>query len=116
MAYSCKALQPHKQCKWRLFLSQGGNKTSLVAFFVNEWNKPKCPEKLNDKILFVTAENLCYKITTASSKEVPELRCTEEESDGRLLLHAAHAAAKGYKSVVICSEYTDVVYHVFGIS
>lgn len=31
-----------------------------------------------------------------------------EEADGRLLIHAAHAAESGYSAVVICSEDTDV--------
>ena len=36
------------------------------------------------------------------------LQCQQEEADGRLLLHAAHAARDGYQSVVVCSEDTDV--------
>jgi len=35
------------------------------------------------------------------------LNCSQE-TDGRLLLHASHAASKGYETVVICSEDTDV--------
>ena len=37
-----------------------------------------------------------------------ELRSTQEEADTRMLLHAAHAAAAGYRAVVITSEDTDV--------
>ena len=39
---------------------------------------------------------------------MPALQCKQEEADGRLLLHAAHAARQGYCSVVVCSEDTDV--------
>ena len=39
--------------------------------------------------------------------QVPALQCHQEEADGRLLLHAAHAANEGYQAVV-CSEDTDV--------
>ena len=40
--------------------------------------------------------------------EVPALQCHQEEADGRLLLHASHAAGEGYQAIVICSEDTDV--------
>ena len=39
---------------------------------------------------------------------MPELTCTHEEADTRLLLHAAHAAQLGYREVVIRSPDTDV--------
>ena len=45
---------------------------------------------------------------TQGSVEVPALQCHQEETDGRLLLHAAHAAREGYQGVVICAEDTDV--------
>lgn len=50
----------------------------------------------------------CYRITSENSNEFPSLQCNQEEADGRLLLHAAHAATEGYGAVVICSEDTDV--------
>ena len=37
-----------------------------------------------------------------------ELRSTQEEADTRVFFHAAHAAAAGYRTVVITSEDTDV--------
>ena len=40
--------------------------------------------------------------------QVPCLQCNQEEADGCLLLHTAHAAKDGYQAVVICSEDTDV--------
>ena len=36
------------------------------------------------------------------------LQCQQEEAYGRIFLHAAHAARKGYQSVVICSDDTYV--------
>ena len=50
----------------------------------------------------------CYIITSDDSTEVEELQCQQEEVDGGLLLHAAHAAEEGYEGVVVCSEDTDV--------
>ena len=40
--------------------------------------------------------------------EVPELSCVQEEADGRLLFHAAHAAEDGMEAVMISSNDTDV--------
>ena len=39
---------------------------------------------------------------------MPVLQCKQEEADGRLMFHAAHAANKGYHYVITCSEDTDV--------
>ena len=94
--------------QWRSFLTGIGNKTSLISFIVSEWKKPEYREKLNGKVLYTTVDGKCYKITSRGSEEVPDLQCQQEEADGRLLLHAVHAAREGYQSVVICAEDTDV--------
>ena len=36
------------------------------------------------------------------------MKSQQEEADGRLLLHASHAANEGFTSVLVCSEDTDV--------
>lgn len=94
--------------QWRAFLKQVTNKTSLIKFLVQEWQKTKYTEKLSGKVLFVTCRQTCWKISGNHCEEVPELISKHEEADGRLLLHAAHAAASGSSAVVICSEDTDV--------
>ena len=63
---------------------------------------------MQNTILYATVDNKCYRISSQGSDEVPLLQCNQEEADGRLLLHAAHAAREGYEAVVICSEDTDV--------
>ena len=40
----------------------------------------------------VTVDHKCYNISSQGSAEVPALQCNQEEPDGSLLLHAAHAA------------------------
>ncbi len=94
--------------QWRSFLTRVTNKTSLIAFIVSEWRKTEHREKLKDKVLYVTVNDKCYRITSQGSEEVSALHCHQEEADGRLLFHAAHAAREGYKAVVICSDDTDV--------
>lgn len=94
--------------QWRSFLKQVNNKSSLIEFFVREWQKAPYTDKLADKELFVTHRDKCWKITGNECKEVPELTSKHEEADGRLILHAAHAVAAGHTAIVICSEDTDV--------
>lgn len=94
--------------QWRAFLRQANNKSSLIAFLVEEWQKAKYTDKLPDRELFVTHLQKCWKISGNQCQVVPELISKHEEADGRLLLHAAHAAAAGYTEIVICSEDTDV--------
>ena len=94
--------------QWRTFLSRISNKTNLITFIVSEWKKELYREKLHGEVLYTTADDKCFKITSQGSVEVPALQCHQEEADGRLLLHAAHAAREGYQGVVICAEDTDV--------
>lgn len=61
------------------------------------------------KVLFVTCEEKCYRFSSVRCREVPELECVQEEADGRLLLHAAHAAEGDFEAVVISSNDTDVL-------
>lgn len=94
--------------KWRSFLAKVTNKTNLILFLVNEWRKSKYRKELREKVLYVTAGEECFRITAEGSELFPTLQCQQEEADGRLLLHANHAAEKGFHAVIICSEDTDV--------
>ena len=94
--------------QWRNFLTRVSNKTSLITFIVKEWRMETCRQKLEGKLLYANAGDTCYRITMEGSEEVPTLKSQQEEADGRLLLHASHAANEGFNSVLICSEDTDV--------
>ena len=96
--------------QWKKFLSHGKNKVSLVRFLCQAWERSTMAE---DMELYVcvgqTVKRLCYQSgLPPTAVEVEELRCDHEEADTRLLLHAAHAADAGHKSVVIRSPDTDV--------
>lgn len=95
--------------QWREFLKSGANKTSLITYFVKEWRTEEYRRKLSGKMLYVTDRDKCFLITESSAEEVPELYCTQEEADGRILLHASHAAKKNKCPIVIVSEDTDVL-------
>ena len=86
------------------------NKTSLIRFLAVEFKKEKYKEILQRqrKVLFITSEEKCWKITGESVAEVPELASSQEEADTWLLLHASHAAQEGHPAVVVVTEDTDV--------
>ena len=92
----------------RIFLSRIKNKSNLIAFIVNEWGKEQCRAKFQEKMLYATAGEKCYRITSQGNTEVSSLQFFQEEAGGCLLLHARHVACEGYHAVVICSEDTDV--------
>jgi len=43
-------------------------------------------EKLQNKVLYVTCDELCYKLTMEHCEAVGELQSTHEEADTRMLL------------------------------
>lgn len=100
------------------FLTEVKNKTSLIMFLLEEWKTQEYLDRLQreGKELYVTSENECWKITAESAVEVTDLFSSQEEADTRLLLHAAHAADRGYNAVVINSEDTDVFILLLGFS
>ncbi|KAG0717882.1 hypothetical protein GWK47_053560 [Chionoecetes opilio] len=111
-----KNIQPgHNIQQWRKLLGSSSNKASLIKFLVEEWKKPQHREKLEGKELYVTCEQLCFKITKEQWEEAPELKSSQEEADTRLLLHALHAAESGYKSVIITAEDTYVMVLCLGM-
>ena len=101
--------------QWKKFLSVGHNKTTLVQFLLREWssNVNLYAPRLHNRQLFVTSQASCVVLSspdgqTIHEEAVPELTCTHEEADTRLLLHASHASNAGYADVVIKSPDTDV--------
>ena len=50
----------------------------------------------------------CYEFSSIGTTTREELRSMQEEADTRVFLHAAHAAATGYRAVVITWEDTDL--------
>ena len=60
--------------QFKNFPRNGDNKTSLVRFVVEHWQKTPSRERLKDKELHVTCGNRCYKITAERVEEEEELR------------------------------------------
>ena len=79
-----------------------------MPFLVSEWKSTQHREQQGEKVLYASIREVCFKFTSDECVQVPCLQCNQEEADGCLLLHAAHAANDGCQTVVICSEDTDV--------
>ena len=73
----------HKIQQWRKLLCSPGNKTALIRFLVEVWKDPQQREKLQEKVLCVTCEQLCFRIAKEQWEEVSEMRSSQEEADTR---------------------------------
>ena len=63
---------------------------------------------LVNKEMYVACEGECIRLTVDSVSSIEELTCSHEEADTRMILHANHAVANNYKTVVIDTPDTDV--------
>ena len=79
---------------WNKVLSVAANKADVTRFLVGQWKEKPFRNKLNDRILYVTEEEKCWKISMMAVTLVPELRRNHEEADTRMHLHAQHAEGK----------------------
>ena len=104
----------HKIQQWRRLLSSTRNKASLITYLVEEWKDPKHRQKLQDKTLYLTCGDDCFKLSKEQWEAVMELRSTQEEADTGMFLHAHHAAGSGHNAIIITSDDTDVL--VLGVA
>ena len=81
--------------QWHKFLALAQNNTNLIKkkILASEWTSEKYLDKLTclTKVFYVTCENKCFCITGVRHREVPELRCFQEEADDCMLLYPANA-------------------------
>jgi len=76
-------------------LSIASNKVEIVKLLVSQWKKEEFRSKLGDRTLYVTIRGECWKLDSTTSEPVPELKCSHEEADTRMILHAQHAGGTG---------------------
>ena len=98
----------HTIKNWRRLLSCSASKTKLLNFLVETWKMADTRKHLGERLLYVTCEKKCIKITKDNVEEVEELHTTQEEADTRMLLHSKHAS-EAYGAVIIVAEDTDVL-------
>ena len=105
-----KIIPGHNIRNWRRLLACPESKAKLINFFATDWQEnQERRAQLQGKVIFVTSEERCFRISTTAVSEVNDLQSMHEEADTRLLLHANHAAESGYKSVILVVEDTDVM-------
>ena len=78
----------HRIKQWRNFLYNSQNKTRLFEFLVSDWSSERQRKKLNGKDVYVTLSDICKHLTEEMVCEVDDLKCTHEEADTRMILHA----------------------------
>ena len=101
-----KNILPSYQVKsWNKFLSVSSNKTEAVKFIVSEWKKPEFTSRLQNRLLFVTLGDECYKLSSTGIEFVSELQSNQEEADTRMILHTKHVQGP----FVIHADDTDVL-------
>ena len=89
---------------WKTFLRVDSNKTGLFKFLASELASCHLPE---GKLVLTTCQE---KVLSNPDMDVHGLTpCTQDEADGRMLLHASHAYQQGQKRVLIQATDTDVV-------
>ena len=82
----------------------------LISFLVKDWRKECFCSYLSDKTLYVTCGEECFKYTSDALNRVTELFSNQEEADSRVIFHAYKISLKNrYKSLIICSDDTDVL-------
>ena len=83
--------------QWKKFLNCGSNKEALVEFLFQSWCQAILSITTLEVHLFIAHGALCHHLcfgnrTLHTVRPIPELTCSHEEADTRLLLHAHHAA------------------------
>ena len=73
----------HTIQQWKKILRCASSKKNLIKFLVNEWQKDRLRENLNDTVLYVTCEEKCYKLTKEASEVETNLECFQEEAGTR---------------------------------
>ena len=74
----------------------------LISFIVSQ------RERLGGKTLYVTCNNLCFKVTRDDVIEEDLLKTSQEEADTRVIFHSLHAAPN-VSSIIIVAEDTDII-------
>ena len=63
------------------------SKTALIKFLCQAWRNDTYLEKLGSKLVFITCEKQCFKVTKDGSEVVEEIATSKGEADTRTLLH-----------------------------
>ena len=88
------------------------SKSSWCVFFWENWKKNQNWVYIGERTLYITAGSECHWITSPRSVQSvvqPDLECTHQEDDTRILLHVKHASIAGNIHTLLPSTGTDVL-------
>lgn len=96
---------------WSGFLSRNENKTSLIETYTSFLIGNAGGRLRQGQSIYISGGTgeAAQVITKDSCTEFPGLNSNVEEADARLVAHAAYAASKGAKIVIVRSKDTDVL-------
>ena len=95
----------HRIQQWRsVSAARPTRPTSQGSWWPSGRHPWKLRANLNDKPLYIASQETCLHITKDQWAEVAGLQSNQEEADARVILHATHAAAEGYRAVVVTSD------------
>ena len=99
--------------QWKKFLAGSENKAELIRFLFKTWST-RPSSFFHNVHIYVTHDEVCHELSVENGmlvvQEVPSLRCSQEEADTRMFLHAQFASRhpSPTSAIVIKSPDTDV--------
>ena len=63
---------------------------------------------MGGKTMYVTCDNLCFRLTSDDVTEEDDLKTSQEEADTRVIFHAKHAAPN-VSSIIMVAEDTGII-------
>ena len=114
LEYTIKSGSQHVPSQFKRALRSGPYKEELLKFFLENWKKEQNWVYIGQRTLYITAGSECHCITSIAHRSVqcvvqPDLECTHEEADTRILLHAKHASIASDSHILLRSTDTDVL-------
>ena len=99
--------------QFKKFLADGMNKISLVRFLLKGWSlHEKHISRLQDKMLFFTVEEECYKLTSCDGKvkkeTVDKLCSGQEEANRKMFLCTKFTSDLDYSEICFFTVDTNV--------
>ncbi len=97
------------------YLRSGQWKTSLFRFLAEEWKEKSYAHDLEGKNLYMAFDEQCIHYTALKAegpvvwKEVPELSCSHEEADTRIIFHLVHVIEQDPDAIIsVRADDTDI--------
>ena len=113
---SIKSKLPYDMTK---FMLNNENKTNLIQliFDYTVTNKDEILKRLESDVMFLSGDNITFRLTANSAGEYQDLKSNQEEADTKVILHVHHALVEMEGKVVLRnpSGDTDILVIALGL-